>query len=188
MLRDTFSSIKLLGHLNNLTLNVSNDGASTMSLGNLFKCFTTIIAKDFFLIPNNVVTYSVMPEPLLRTYLLLKSTKRNVFLVSCQLDRMLPQSFWSRKEILSNLTHWNKWSIKIHWNTVFTNYLRCKRPGAKSYIKIKLKQSSHLLWKILWQMEKHFIRDCINVMCIFPVTLCLYACLMDGRHLFTDDA
>ena len=31
-----------------LTLNVSKDGASTTSLGNLFQCFITIIVKYFF--------------------------------------------------------------------------------------------------------------------------------------------
>ncbi|KAK4806804.1 hypothetical protein QYF61_005600 [Mycteria americana] len=35
--------------LSNLTLNTSNDGASTMSLDNLFQCLTTLIVKNFFL-------------------------------------------------------------------------------------------------------------------------------------------
>ncbi|KAK4819472.1 LOW QUALITY PROTEIN: hypothetical protein QYF61_004698 [Mycteria americana] len=43
-------SVKLLLRApSNLTLNVSRDGASTTSLGNLFQCFTTLIVKNFFL-------------------------------------------------------------------------------------------------------------------------------------------
>jgi len=32
----------------NLTWNVSRDGASTTSLGNLLQCFTTLMLKNFF--------------------------------------------------------------------------------------------------------------------------------------------
>lgn len=66
--------------------------------------------------------------------------KEEAYLVSRQLEQMLPQSFWKRKQVLLELTHWNKWSIKFHLKTVFTNYLQCKRPCVKSYIKIKLAQ------------------------------------------------
>ncbi|KAK4811013.1 LOW QUALITY PROTEIN: hypothetical protein QYF61_015717 [Mycteria americana] len=39
------TKIRLLKAPSNLTLNVSRDGASTTSLGNLFQCFTTLIFK-----------------------------------------------------------------------------------------------------------------------------------------------
>ncbi|KAK4808555.1 hypothetical protein QYF61_009858 [Mycteria americana] len=50
-LEGTFTGhlIRLLRALSNLTWNVSRDGASTTSLGNLFQCLTTLIVKNFFL-------------------------------------------------------------------------------------------------------------------------------------------
>jgi len=50
--RDIFNQTRLLRALSNLALNVSRDGASTASLGNLFQCFTTLIVKKFFLISS----------------------------------------------------------------------------------------------------------------------------------------
>ena len=44
-----FNYIRLLRALSNLTLNVSRDGASTSSLGNLCQRFTTLTVKNFFL-------------------------------------------------------------------------------------------------------------------------------------------
>ena len=48
MSRDIYHYIRLLRTPSNLTLNVSRDGASITSLGNLFQCFTTLIVKNFF--------------------------------------------------------------------------------------------------------------------------------------------
>ncbi|KAK4827886.1 hypothetical protein QYF61_022309, partial [Mycteria americana] len=49
----------------NLTLNVSRDGASTTSLGNLCQCFTTLSIKNFFLVSNlNLPSFSFRPLPL----------------------------------------------------------------------------------------------------------------------------
>ncbi|KAK4810863.1 hypothetical protein QYF61_008835 [Mycteria americana] len=46
----------------NLTLNVSRDGASTTSLGNLFQCLTTLTVKDFFLKASlNLPSLSLKP-------------------------------------------------------------------------------------------------------------------------------
>ena len=48
-----------------LTLNVSRDGSSTTSLGNLFYCFTTLMVKNFFLISSlNLPSFSLKPFPL----------------------------------------------------------------------------------------------------------------------------
>ncbi|KAK4807049.1 hypothetical protein QYF61_018390 [Mycteria americana] len=53
------------GAPSNLTLNVSRDGASNTSLGNLFQCFTTLIVKKFFLISSlNLPSFSLKPLPL----------------------------------------------------------------------------------------------------------------------------
>jgi len=43
-------------------LNVSKDGASTTSLGNLFQCFTTLIGKNVFLLSSlNLPSLSLKP-------------------------------------------------------------------------------------------------------------------------------
>ena len=42
MSRDIFNQIRLIRALSNLALNVSRDGASTTSLGNLVQCFTAL--------------------------------------------------------------------------------------------------------------------------------------------------
>ncbi|KAK4810670.1 hypothetical protein QYF61_007470 [Mycteria americana] len=54
--------IRLLRAPSNLTLNVSRDGASTTSLGNLFQCLTTLIVKNFFLKSSlNLPSLSLKP-------------------------------------------------------------------------------------------------------------------------------
>ncbi|NXJ99538.1 HLTF factor, partial [Corythaixoides concolor] len=59
----------------NLTLNVSRDGLSTTSLGNLCQCFTTLIVKNFFLVSSlSLPSFSLKPLPLvLSRQALLKS-------------------------------------------------------------------------------------------------------------------
>ena len=48
-----------------LTLKVFRDGASTISLGNMFQCLTTIILKHFFLISNlDPFSFSLKAFPL----------------------------------------------------------------------------------------------------------------------------
>ncbi|KAK4827923.1 hypothetical protein QYF61_022371 [Mycteria americana] len=61
----------------NQTLNVSRDGASTTSLGNLCQCFTTLIVKNFFLISSlNLPSFSFKTLPLvLSQQVLLKILK-----------------------------------------------------------------------------------------------------------------
>jgi len=62
MSRDTFYKTRLLRAPSNLMLKVSRDGASTMSLGNLFQCFTV---KNFFIISSlNLPSISLKPLPL----------------------------------------------------------------------------------------------------------------------------
>jgi len=50
--KDIFNYTSLLKAPSSLALNVSRDGASTTSLGNLFQCFTTLVGKNFFLISS----------------------------------------------------------------------------------------------------------------------------------------
>ncbi|KAK4827084.1 hypothetical protein QYF61_014186 [Mycteria americana] len=50
--RDIFKYVRLLRAPSILTLNVSRDGESTTSLGNLFQCLTTLILKNFFLVSS----------------------------------------------------------------------------------------------------------------------------------------
>ena len=52
MSKDIFKQIRVLRALSSLTLNVSRDGASTTSLGNLFQGFTTLMVKNFLLISS----------------------------------------------------------------------------------------------------------------------------------------
>lgn len=49
--KDIFHRIRLLNTLSNLILNTTNDRVSTVSLGNLYLCLNTLIAKIFFLYP-----------------------------------------------------------------------------------------------------------------------------------------
>ena len=63
--RDIFNWIRLLKDLSNLTLNVSRDGASCTSPGNLGWGFTTLIIKNFFVISSlNLSSFSLKPSPL----------------------------------------------------------------------------------------------------------------------------
>ncbi|KAK4826482.1 hypothetical protein QYF61_009478 [Mycteria americana] len=62
MTRDIFNCIRLLRAPSNLTLNVSRDGASATSLGNLSQCLTTLIVKHFFLKSSlNLPSFSLKP-------------------------------------------------------------------------------------------------------------------------------
>lgn len=58
MSRDVFNQIRLL----NLTSNASRDEESTLSLDNLFHCFTTLIVKDLLLMFSlNLPSFSLKP-------------------------------------------------------------------------------------------------------------------------------
>jgi len=51
--------------LSSLAWNTSRDGASTTSLGNRFWCLSTLIVKNFFLMPSvNLPSFSLKPLPL----------------------------------------------------------------------------------------------------------------------------
>ena len=64
MSRDIFHQTRLLRAPSNLALNTSREGASTVSLGNLFQCFTTLMVKNFFLISNLYLPpFSLEPFP-----------------------------------------------------------------------------------------------------------------------------
>jgi len=52
MSRDIFNSLGVLRAPANLAWNVSRDGASTTSLGNLGQGFTTLTAKNVFLVSS----------------------------------------------------------------------------------------------------------------------------------------
>jgi len=73
--RDIFNWIRLLRALSSLTLNVSRDGASTTSLGNLGQCLTTLSVKNFSLLSSvNLPSLCLKPLPLvLSQQALLKS-------------------------------------------------------------------------------------------------------------------
>jgi len=63
--RDTYSWSGCSEPSSSLTLDVSRDGASTTSLGNLCQCLTTITAKNLFLISKlNLTSISLKPLPL----------------------------------------------------------------------------------------------------------------------------
>ena len=53
--KDTFHKIRLLKAPPNMTLNTTNNGASTTSLGNLFHCLATLIIKNIFLISKSTL-------------------------------------------------------------------------------------------------------------------------------------
>ena len=64
-----------------LALNVSRDGASTTSLGNLFQCFTTLWEKNFLLISNlNFPCLSLRPFPPLSYHYPLSQTVINIYM------------------------------------------------------------------------------------------------------------
>jgi len=68
--RDIFNWIRLLRALLNLALKVSNDGASTTSLGNLCQGFTTLIVKNLFLTSSlNLPSLSLKPCIYISKYL-----------------------------------------------------------------------------------------------------------------------
>ena len=65
MNRDAYNYIKLLRALSSLAWNVFRDGASTITLGNLFQCLITLIIKDYFLISSpNIPSLIVKTFPL----------------------------------------------------------------------------------------------------------------------------
>jgi len=60
--RDIFNQTRLLRAPSSLTLNVSTDGTSTTSLGNLCQGFTTFSVKNFFLLSSvNLPSLSLKP-------------------------------------------------------------------------------------------------------------------------------
>jgi len=62
---DIFNKIRLLKALSSFTLNVSRDGASTTSPGNLSQCFTILIVKNFFIISSlNLPFFNLKSLPL----------------------------------------------------------------------------------------------------------------------------
>ena len=74
--RDTFQQTKLLKAPPNLALNTSREGESTASLGNLCQCLTTIMVKNFFLIPKlNLPSFILKPLTLVLS-LHLKSSEQ----------------------------------------------------------------------------------------------------------------
>ena len=64
MSRDIFSWIRLLRAPSHLALNISTDGASTTSLGNLGQGFTTLFVKHFLIASLNPPSSSLKPLPL----------------------------------------------------------------------------------------------------------------------------
>jgi len=60
MSRDIFHQPGVLRAPSSLALNPAREGASTASLGNLGQCFSTLMVKNFFLIPNlNLPSFSL---------------------------------------------------------------------------------------------------------------------------------
>jgi len=65
MIRDIFHQARLLRAPSNLAFHTSREQAATASLGNLLQCFTTLMVKKFFLIPNlNLPSFSLESLPL----------------------------------------------------------------------------------------------------------------------------
>ena len=65
MCRVTNQQTRLPRATSSLALNAYRDGASTTSLGNLFRCVTTLWVKNLFLISNlNLPCLSLKPSPL----------------------------------------------------------------------------------------------------------------------------
>ncbi|KAK4814468.1 hypothetical protein QYF61_018986 [Mycteria americana] len=82
---DIFNKIRLLRAPSNLTLNVSRDGASTTSLGNLFQCLTTLMVKNFFLKSSlNLPSLSLKPLLLVLSQQALLKTLEGCYKVSLQ--------------------------------------------------------------------------------------------------------
>lgn len=83
--RDTYSSNRYTGVQSSLTLNVSQDRASTISLDTLFQCFTSITVNNFFLTSSlNLHPFSLKPFPIvLLQQILLKNLSLQSNLNSC---------------------------------------------------------------------------------------------------------
>ena len=78
-----------------LALNISRDGSSTISLGNLFQCDTTLWGKNFLLIANlNLPCLSLKPFP----YVVSPLVKKNSFSLGCQKE----MSPWRARPITSD--------------------------------------------------------------------------------------
>ena len=117
-----FNYIRLLRDPSNLTLNVSRDGASTTSLGNLFQCFTTLSVKNAFLISSlNLPSFSLKPSPLvLSQQPLLKSLTSS----------FLPAPF----------KHW-KAAIRSPWSLLFPRLNHPNSPSPPSWLHTTYKAS-----------------------------------------------
>jgi len=76
--RDPFHQPRMLPAPSNLALNPAREGAATASLGSLDQGLTTLLGKNFFLIPNlNLPSLSLEPFPLvLSLHTLVKSPSR----------------------------------------------------------------------------------------------------------------
>ena len=73
-MKDTYSYIRLLKALSSLTLNVSRNGASSSTLGNLCQCLTIIVKNFLFIYDLNLPSFSLKPFPfVLSQQTLLKS-------------------------------------------------------------------------------------------------------------------
>ena len=62
-MKDTYSYIRLLKALSSLTLNVSRNGASSSTLGNLCQCLTIIVKNFLFIYDLNLPSFSLKPFP-----------------------------------------------------------------------------------------------------------------------------
>jgi len=64
MSRDIFHQPRVLRAPSSLALSTAREGAATASPGSLGQCFTTLMVKNFFLIPNlNLPSFSLEPFP-----------------------------------------------------------------------------------------------------------------------------
>jgi len=64
--KDNYS--RLLRGMSRWVLNISKDGDSTDSLGNLFRCLTTLTVKKFFLMfKRNFLCFSLCPLPFMHS-------------------------------------------------------------------------------------------------------------------------
>jgi len=64
MNRSIYREIRLLRVPSSLILNVSRDGASTTSLGNLLQCLTTLSIKKTYFLCIHFFSFSLKPLPL----------------------------------------------------------------------------------------------------------------------------
>lgn len=64
--REIFHLTGLLRASSNLTLSTPMYWASTTSLSNVFNCLSTLMVKNFFLIPSLILTsFNLKPSPLI---------------------------------------------------------------------------------------------------------------------------